>query len=444
MKKKIFIIFLIISIISFLSFWQIASKGYDKQNKIILLIKKVIPSDIARSIRDNVFFIPKLQDRNKFLELQLNKYEQKLNGNLFLEKKVNSKRHNYHLKKFFLPFPSLDLSLGWRSNLVFKRAHYLEIINDFVFVISGEGETLYFKKDNIKNEKLNQNYIANNLLKTLNEKKSKLGAIRDLYYDEDYIYISVVELINTESTINIYRAKQNLEFLNFRIFFESNENFASSSMLQSGGRIEKFSNDQILLSVGYGGDYTKAQDENSILGKIISINKKTGEHKLISFGHRNPQGLFFLKENNLIINSEHGPQGGDEINFNFLNKKGKKNYGWPISSYGIPYPKQDKKFYKNNGYLKKSHLKHGFIEPFKYFTPSIGISEIIFNNQFLYISSLRAESIYIIETNDLKKIENQARIKFDSRIRDLKYDKEEDVFFLLFENIPAIGVLKFN
>ena len=141
-----------------MSFWQIASKGYDKQNKIILLIKKVIPSDIARSIRDNVFFIPKLQDRNKFLELQLSKYEQKLNGNLFLEKKVNSKRHNYHLKKFFLPFPSLDLSLGWRYNLVFKRAHYLEIINDFVFVISGEGETLYFKKDNIE-------FIVNSFLK---------------------------------------------------------------------------------------------------------------------------------------------------------------------------------------------------------------------------------------------------------------------------------------
>ena len=41
---------------------------------------------------------------------------------------------------------------------------------------------------------------------------------------------------------------------------------------------------------------------------------------MISFGHRNPQGLKFVKGENLIINSEHGPKGGDEINFNYLDK----------------------------------------------------------------------------------------------------------------------------
>ena len=65
-------------------------------------------------------------------------------------------------------------------------------------------------------------------------------------------------------------------------------------------------------------------------------------------GHRNPQGLFFLKEKNLIINSEHGPKGGDEVNVNFLKKDIKElpNYGWPIASYGVPYPQQDKSFLK--------------------------------------------------------------------------------------------------
>ena len=52
-------------------------------------------------------------------------------------------------------------------------------------------------------------------------------------------------------------------------------------------------------------------------GKIISIDKNSREFDLISKGHRNPQGLFYLAEDNLIINTEHGPKGGDEINLNF-------------------------------------------------------------------------------------------------------------------------------
>ena len=38
----------------------------------------------------------------------------------------------------------------------------------------------------------------------------------------------------------------------------------------------------------------------------------------MSLGHRNPQGLIFIEDKNLIINSEHGPKGGDEINLNFI------------------------------------------------------------------------------------------------------------------------------
>ena len=58
---------------------------------------------------------------------------------------------------------------------------------------------------------------------------------------------------------------------------------------------------------------------------------------MVSMGHRNPQGLSYVKDLNLIINSEHGPKG-DEINFNYLNKTSKiKNFGWPIASYGEPY-----------------------------------------------------------------------------------------------------------
>ena len=65
------------------------------------------------------------------------------------------------------------------------------------------------------------------------------------------------------------------------------------------------------------------------------------------------------------------------------------------------------------------------------------------NKKYLYVASLRAGSIYVIEINeDFNQIINEDRIYFQQRIRDIDYDKENDLFFLIFENIPSIGVLK--
>ena len=49
--------------------------------------------------------------------------------------------------------------------------------------------------------------------------------------------------------------------------------------------------------------------------------------------------------------------------------------------------------------LHKSHSEHGFIEPLKYFNPSIGISQIIgLDNENQYVvASLKAHSLYFFE-----------------------------------------------
>ena len=223
--------------------------------------------------------------------------------------------------------------------------------------------------------------------------------------------------------------------------------------MQTGGRIEKFKDNKILFSIGFFDNYDGAQKNDNLVGKIISIDKNTKSFNLVSIGHRNPQGLSFLKNNNLIINTEHGPKGGDEINLNFLSDEKLKNFGWPISSYGKPYPGTEK-IYQEKGLLKSTHAENGFEEPIKYFVPSIGISELVAiedNSQenlqnTIYASSLRANSIYIIKVNkNFKKILNVDRIYIsNNRIRDLKYDEESNNFFLILENVPGIGVIKIS
>ena len=80
-----------------------------------------------------------------------------------------------------------------------------------------------------------------------------------MYYENDFIYLSVVELTDNKSTLNIYRAEKNLNFLNFKIFFETKEYHDEGNVLQTGGRIEKFNNEEILLSIGFFDKYEKAR-----------------------------------------------------------------------------------------------------------------------------------------------------------------------------------------
>ena len=453
MKKNFLILIVIVVFILFSAFWSIVSEGYHKQNKSILFLKKIIPSSLAKKVRDKIFVIPNLKEKNRILNIQVKKYEQGYKGILFYDEKIKStnKKFEANIKKFFLPFPRLDLNLGWNAEKNSKRAHYLEIVDDKIFVASGLGETIYFDKTNINNQELKQKKIFNNLENIFQKDNKIFFGIRDLFYENNYIYLSILESDEKGFTINIYRAKKDLKNLEFKLFFKSNEYSENGYNLQTGGRIEKFEKNKILFSIGFLDKYKSVQSKNSLAGKIISIDKDNLKQELVSIGHRNPQGRYFLKQNNLIINTEHGPQGGDEINFNFFSNSEIKNFGWPISSYGIPYPSQDKNFYENNGFLKKSHSQYGFLEPIKYFVPSIGISEIVHvngkdNTERLFVASLRANSIYMIKFNkDMKKILQVNRFNFkNTRVRDLKYDEKTQTFFMILENTPAIGIFKIN
>lgn len=88
-----------------------------------------------------------------------------------------------------------------------------------------------------------------------------------------------------------------------------------------------------------------AQDLATTLGKVIRIrpdgsvppgNPGLGDGarpEIWSFGHRNPQGLALHPATGELWLSEHGPQGGDELNR--VQRGG--NHGWPRVSYGCPY-----------------------------------------------------------------------------------------------------------
>jgi len=447
-SKRIIIILLILIFLAFTGIWNIVSGGYDKQNKIILFIKKIIPNTISRKIRDVVFIIPDLKDRNDFLSIQVNKYEQGLEGQLFNEEIILSKKNKkeYLLKEFFLPFPRLDTRLGWASTKNSQRAHHFAFVGKEVIVISGEGKTIYFEKNNILKDKLNQKEIANNIDNILKKSGSELIGIRDLFVEDNKIFISLISKNSKGLTINAYSADINLKKMEFEIFFETKEYWKQYNVF-SGGRFSTYKNNMVLFTTGFSNKDKVSQQLDSLLGKIIAIDKSTKTHKIISMGHRNPQGLSYIKKSNIIFNTEHGPKGGDEINVNFQKDGVISNFGWDVASYGVPYTDPVNPY-------KTSHSEYGFVEPLKYYVPSIGISQMVYmsknlnyeKGEYLYVSSLRAGSIYVIKVDkNFNKIIDEDRIFFNSkRIRDIMYDKENNVFFLIFEYTPSIGILKLN
>ena len=106
--------------------------------------------------------------------------------------------------------------------------------------------------------------------------------------------------------------------------------------------------------------------------------------------------------------------------------------------------------------LLKSHEKYGFIEPNKFFVPSIAPSDILFipvqfdpnfrNN--IYVSSLGFKndngrrSIHTFNLNNNFQLENHEIIRLNDRVRDIEYLKKKNFILLFLEKSASIGILK--
>jgi len=90
----------------------------------------------------------------------------------------------------------------------------------------------------------------------------------------------------------------------------------------------------LFISMGDAAEDDRAQNLNSLSGKILRINRDGSipadnpfpGSPIWTLGHRNPQGLAFQPDTGWLWSTEHGPDTRDELN---IIKKG-ENYGWPI------------------------------------------------------------------------------------------------------------------
>ncbi|MGS0726640.1 PQQ-dependent sugar dehydrogenase, partial [Shewanella sp. 0m-11] len=219
--------------------------------------------------------------------------------------------------------------------------------------------------------------------------------------------------------------------------------FVSNSRSDTGrhfGSRITFDNNSIYFSIGDRVVRDNGQNTTTHAGAILRlspdgtvpsdnpfIDNATVLDEIWSYGHRNPQGLFFDADSQNLWSIEHGPRGGDELN---LIKKG-ANYGWPITSHG--------KEYWGPLSVGDGKLKEGVEPPVKVYIPSIAPGSLVLyrGDKFpqlkgkLLAGALKLTHINVISINDADEAIAEQRImsELGERIRDIEVSPLGDIYF---------------
>lgn len=442
-----------------------------KKNKILnqiiifILLFVTITWFLDFNFKDKQFKFKKIKNlisKEKIISLK-DFYTSIIDVNLTM---VNKKNYIIDKKK---------ISFSKYSNKFIKNRYYLDQDDTNLYFVNTLGELFYAKKKNYSKNNFELKKINTNF-KTLIGKKfiyEYITVVKDILIDNNKIYLSIVNDNNGCFYNSILIGNLNFQNVKFNKFIEINE-CKKRWNYSTGGNLIKYKENKLLLTVG---DYNSYEDPNSEIkddpqninsfyGKILSIDLSNKKYRVISMGHRNPQGLYYDSKNDVIYSTEHGPQGGDEINININPDENKiVNFGWAISSYGEHYGAEEgtSELYRKNpseiagkykhAPLYKSHKNYGFNEPFKFFTPSIGITEIIKvngtkrNEIKLLVASMGDNkdegdmTLHVIDINNSHKELNHEKIYIAERIRDM-IDLGNGSILMSLESTGSIGLLE--
>jgi len=285
------------------------------------------------------------------------------------------------------------------------------------------------------------------------------GGLLDVAFDPDFpsnkiIYWSYSEKYESGSVAAVAKGKLNEtegKVDNVTVIFRATP--ATKGNLQFGSRLIFDKKGDLFVSLGEKSAAevrVQAQELNSYLGKIIRItkagkpaagnpfiNQSGAKPEIISYGHRNPEGLDIDPLTGDLWEAEFGPHGGDEIN---LIRPG-KNYGWPVLSYGLEY--------SNDKVGEGIQQKAGMEQPVYYWDPVVSPSGICFykgtaipewkNNLFVACLSGQHVDRLVIRNN---RVVGEERLLEDKkqRFRDVAYS--DNVLYAITDDGDIYRIVK--
>jgi glucose/arabinose dehydrogenase len=214
-----------------------------------------------------------------------------------------------------------------------------------------------------------------------------------------------------------------------RVIFSQKPKVASSAHF--GCRIVEARDGTLFLILG--DRFSRKDDAQKLdnhIGKIVRIRKdgtvppdnpfvkRAGAlPEIWSYGHRNGQGATLAPDGRLWM-TEHGPQGGDEINV----PEAGVNHGWPVITHGENY---------GGGRIGDGlTAKDGMAQPVHHWVPSIATSGMAFltSDRYgpgwkgnLFVGSLKFGYLDRIELKDGKVLAEHKLLEDGrARVRDVK------------------------
>ena len=135
-----------------------------------------------------------------------------------------------------------------------------------------------------------------------------------------------------------------------------------------------------------------------------------------SWGHRNSQGLAVHPETGDVWATEHGPQGGDELN---LVRPG-SNYGWPVIGYGVNY--------RTGLAIHDGTHREGMEPPVHFWVPSIATSGLMIytGNRFpqwkgnIFSGGLAGEQVARLVLDGSRVVHEETLLRGIGRVRDIR------------------------
>jgi glucose/arabinose dehydrogenase len=183
-----------------------------------------------------------------------------------------------------------------------------------------------------------------------------------------------------------------------------------------------------------------AQDLSNHFGKIVRlhddgrvpadnpfVSRSGALPEIWSYGHRNVQGLAIHPQSGAVFATEHGPQGGDELN---LIEPG-KNYGWPVIGFGVNY--------RSGAAIHSGTHREGMEQPVNVWVPSIATSGLLFytGDRFpqwknsLFVGGMNGEVLSRLTLDGKRVLNEEKLVQRMGRIRDVRQSPDGYIYLAI-------------
>jgi glucose/arabinose dehydrogenase len=175
----------------------------------------------------------------------------------------------------------------------------------------------------------------------------------------------------------------------------------------------------------HGGKILRLTDEGKPAKSVCRRSESAARDLLIA--HCNVQGAALHPTTGVLWASEHGPQGGDELN---LVRAG-VNYGWPVITYGVNYGIGTP--------IGEGSAKEGMAQPQKHWIPSPALSGMAFyqGDRFpkwrgnILLGALKSQALIRVRLDGERVVEDEIMLRGKlARIRDVRVGPDGHVYLL--------------